>query len=131
LLASTSALVAVAKAESVNANCACHGASRSATRFASIAAASANNAVNSKGSFASKEAAITVLKEANAAFNVAIQALDSVKRNQADDTVWSWAGGLVFIMRTAVPFTLDLCTHITNSCIAVIFMLLSAFNLNF
>jgi Tfp pilus assembly major pilin PilA len=28
-----------------------------------------------------------VLKEANAAFNVAIQALDSVKRNQADDTV--------------------------------------------
>ena len=42
------------------------------------------------------------------------------------------AGGLVFIMRTAVTFTLDLCTHtvfllhfykyITNSCIAVIFM---------
>jgi Tfp pilus assembly major pilin PilA len=54
---------------------------------ATSAEVDANNAVNSKGSFASKEAAITVLKEANAAFNVAIQALDSVKRNQADDTV--------------------------------------------
>jgi hypothetical protein len=34
------------KAESVNANCACHGASRSATRFASIAAASATSGGN-------------------------------------------------------------------------------------
>ncbi len=59
----------------------------SALATATSAEVDANNAVNSKGSFASKEAAITVLKEANAAFNVAIQALDSVKRNQADDTV--------------------------------------------
>jgi hypothetical protein len=54
---------------------------------ATSAEVDANNAVNSDGSFASKEAAITVLKEANAAFNMAIRALDSVKRDEADATV--------------------------------------------
>jgi BMFP domain-containing protein YqiC len=59
----------------------------SALATATSAEVDANNAVNSKGSFASKEAAITVLKEANAAFNMAIRALDSVKRDEADATV--------------------------------------------
>jgi cell fate (sporulation/competence/biofilm development) regulator YlbF (YheA/YmcA/DUF963 family) len=54
---------------------------------ATSAEVDANNAVNGDGSFASKEAAITVLKEANAAFDVAIQALDSVKRDKTDATV--------------------------------------------
>jgi predicted phage tail protein len=43
---------------------------------ATSAEVDANNAVNSDGSFASKEAALTVLKEANAAINMAIRARD-------------------------------------------------------
>jgi hypothetical protein len=49
---------------------------------ATSAEVDANNSVNGDGSFASNEAAMTVLKEANAAFVVAIQALDSVKRDK-------------------------------------------------
>jgi hypothetical protein len=43
LVALATTVFAVIKAESVNANCACHGAERSAARFASIAAASATS----------------------------------------------------------------------------------------
>ncbi len=67
------------------------GVANAALATATSAEVDANNAVNGDGSFASKAAAITVLKEANVAFNVAIQTLitvaNSFKKDEADAVV--------------------------------------------
>ena len=67
------------------------GVANAALATATSAEVDANNAVNGDGSFASKAAAITVLKEANVAFDVAIQTLitvaNSFKRDEADAAV--------------------------------------------